>query len=140
MIHRHVVLAVSLMAGVLADFAHPVHATSLHTRGAPSLAGTWAMEGTGPAGLVNTGGRIAIVLLRQHGHTLTLTLQSGGRRYGAAGTYSWTSHNMGVRWRMPAAGLVRFSGIVQAGNTRIIGQWADSHGDDGGAILVRAMQ
>ena len=40
-------------------------------------------------------------------------------------------------WRMPAAGTVRFTGSVQAGGARAIGNWIDDHGDDGGVVLIR---
>jgi hypothetical protein len=102
----------------------------------PNLGGIWALEGTGPAGLVNLGGRIGTLRLRQHGHTLTFTLTSGRHHYPGTGVAAWPPPRLALTWRMPTVGIVRFAGGVQAGG-RVLGQWSDGHGDDGGALLVR---
>ena len=99
------------------------------------IAGAWALQGTGPAGLVAAGGRLAIIQIRQTGRALSVTLRSGAHRYAATGSY--TAPTVRFTWRMPAAGLVRFTGTVQRGGSRILGLWSDGHGDDGGALLVR---
>ncbi|HUY56148.1 MAG TPA: hypothetical protein VMV23_13445 [Candidatus Nanopelagicaceae bacterium] len=106
--------------------------------GSPSagLSGRWALEGTGPAGLVNSGGRIGVLHLRQHGHALTFTLTSGRHRYGGSGVATWPPPRLTLTWRMPGVGLVRFSGGTLV-HGRILGQWSDGHGDDGGTLLVR---
>jgi len=102
-----------------------------------SLSGSWAMRGSGPAGLVAAGGRIATLQVRQRGGALTIAIRSGTRTYAAAGTYDYPKPSLRFSWRMPAAGTVRFTGSVQAGGSRAIGNWIDDHGDDGGVVLIR---
>jgi hypothetical protein len=104
---------------------------------APSLAGTWAMEGTGPAGFVAAGGRVATLAIHQRGRTLAVQIRSGGATYTATGTSYWPKPRVSLTWRMATVGTVRFDGTLQPGSTRVLGAWADARGDDGGALLVR---
>jgi hypothetical protein len=103
----------------------------------PSLAGIWALYGTGPAGLVAKSGRLATMQIRQRGHSLTVTLHSGSHTYPATGIYYWPQPRVTLKWRMNRVGEVHFQGDVQAGGSRILGQWSDACGDDGGAYLTR---
>ena len=124
-----------ILAAALPLAANATGTATAATRPA-SLSGSWAMQGTGPAGFVAAGGRVATLQVRQRGHALTIAIRSGTRTYAATGTYGNPTAGLRFSWRMPA-GTVRFIGTVQAGGSRAIGLWQDAHGDDGGAILIR---
>jgi len=128
---RTILLAATLP--LVAAAAIPSAAAAIPT----SLSGSWAMRGSGPAGLVAVGGRIATLQVRQRGHALAIAIRSGTRTYAATGTYGYPTPTLRFSWRMPAAGTVRFTGSVQAGGARAIGNWIDDHGDDGGVVLIR---
>ncbi len=128
-------LRVSLLSGVLlAGWGAAAQAAS--SAAAPHLSGTWALEGTGPAGLVASGGRLGTLHLQQQGHQLRFTLSSGRQRYRGSGVVAWPPVQLRMTWKMAGVGTIHFEGGLQAGG-RILGQWSDGHGDDGGAILVR---
>ena len=102
-----------------------------------NLDGTWAWEGTGPAGLTPRASRLATITIRRRGHRITGTLTSGAHAYELTGTYYYPRPTLTFKWRTPKAGLVRFSGTLQRDNTHILGQWRDAHDSVGGALLVK---
>jgi hypothetical protein len=95
------------------------------------------MEGTGPAGFVAAGGRIATLAIHQRGRELVVQIRSGRATYTAKGTSYLPNSRVSLTWRMATVGAVRFDGTIQSGSTRVLGEWTDSRGDDGGALLVR---
>ena len=125
-----------ILAAALPLAANATGTATAATRPA-SLSGSWAMQGTGPAGFVAAGGRVATLQVRQRGHALAIAIRSGTRTYAATGTYGYPTPTLRFSWRMPAAGTVRFTSSVQAGGARAIGNWIDDHGDDGGVVLIR---
>ena len=134
--HYRALAAVLLAAGVAAGSDSEAQAAPAPAA-IPSIAGTWAMEGTGPAGFVAAGGRGATVVIHQRGHTLTVSIQSGGKRYSATGASYWPQPRITFKWQMRSVGAVHFDGALQKGHARVLGQWSDARGDDGGALLVR---
>ena len=106
----------------------------------PQLGGTWAWEGTGPSGLVAHGPRLATLTLHQHGHALTGVERTGNHSYALLGTYYYPKPDITLRYSLKHLAAVRFSGALQHGGTRILGQWTDARGNDGGAILVKVVR
>jgi hypothetical protein len=131
------ILSLAALGAILAAAPLVSNPALARTATMPSLAGTWALYGTGPAGLVAKSGRLASMQIRQRGHTLTVTLHTGSLSYPATGIYYWLQPRVTLKWRMNQVGEVHFQGEVQAGGSRILGQWSNARGDDGGAYLTR---
>ena len=125
---------VSIVALLAVGYTGPARVA--RAAGTSQVGGLWALEGTGPAGLLSAHGRLGTLTIRQQGRTLGGTLQSGDRRSALSGSVSGVPPHVLLSWQMPHGGRIRFSGTLQRG-TRIVGVWSDAHGDDGGAFLVR---
>lgn len=134
-------LALVSLVGIGGAAFHTGHALatgrSMPRVSSPSVTGTWAMEGTGPAGLVASKGRLATLIIRQHGHTLTGTLRAGSHTYPLTGFYYYPKPTLTLKRQLPHVGVVHLSGTLQRGATRVLGLWSDARGDDVGTILVR---
>jgi hypothetical protein len=120
-------LALSLFLGAV---LRPVQAAP------PPLPGTWQLVGTSPPGFVRHGaevGRITITIQKGALHGVVLT---GKHRYTATGRYIAAHHELQLVIST-VKGKVRLQATIGPDQRRMIGTWYDTHGNDGGIVLMR---
>ena len=111
---------------------HPAHSV-------PPVLGAWRFVGTAPPGFTRQGTEVArLTFSLQRGHLQAL-VSTGKQRYNANGQYVAAKHE--VLLTVPTrAGVVHLQATLgqgRAGAARMIGVWSDTHGDDGGFVLLR---
>lgn len=105
----------------------------------PPILGVWRFVGTAPPGFVRTGTEVARLTLNLQGERLRALVVTGKHRYTVGAQYATARRELLLT--VPAsAGKVRLQATLGAGTAgagRMLGLWSDTHGDDGGFVLLR---
>ncbi len=102
----------------------------------PPVLGAWRFVGTAPPGFVRTGTEVARLTLTLQRGRLHALVSTGKHRYNADGRYSAAQHQLLLS--VPTtAGRVRLQATLGQHDARMLGIWSDTHGDDGGFVLLR---
>jgi len=109
---------------------HPTHPA------APPILGAWRFVGTAPPGFTRQGTEVARLTLSLQRGRLYALVTTGKHRYNVGAQYVTAKHELLVT--VPASrGKVRLQATLERGAARMIGLWSDTHGDDGGFVLLR---
>ena len=115
---------------------HPAHPAL------PPVLGVCRFVGTAPPGFVRTGTEVARLTFSLQRGRLHALVTTGKHRYNVGGQYVAARRELLVT--VPASrGKVRLQatlGTGSVGAARMLGIWSDTHGDDGGFVLLRVPQ
>jgi len=105
----------------------------------PPVLGAWRFVGTAPPGFTRQGTEVArLTFSLSHGRLQAL-VATGKQQYNATGQYVAAKQQV-LLTVLTGAGIVRLQATLgqgRAGTARMIGVWSDTHGDDGGFVLLR---
>ncbi len=105
----------------------------------PPILGAWRFVGTAPPGFVRHGAEVArLTLSLRHGQLRAL-ISTGKYHYTADGRYVAVQRQF-VLTVKTVRGIVLLQATLgqgRAGAARMLGIWNDTHGDDGGFVLLR---
>jgi len=129
----------SIVACLLALTASPGQGRSHPTHPAtPPVLGAWRFVGTAPPGFVRQGTDVAQLTLSLQRGRLYALVTTGKHRYASDGRYVAAQRQLLLTVRT-SGGVVRLQatlGAGSAGAARMLGIWSDTHGDDGGFVLL----
>ncbi|MDQ2827637.1 MAG: hypothetical protein M3Y74_01090 [Chloroflexota bacterium] len=129
----------SIFALLLALTTSRGHAGPHAVHPAAPILGAWRFVGTAPPGFVRTGTEVARLTFSLDHGSLRALVATGKRRYTVASQYVAAQHE--ILLTVPASrGKVRLQATLGAGSmgaARMLGIWSDTHGDDGGFVLLR---
>jgi len=107
--------------------------------GPPPVLGAWRFVGTAPPGFTRQGTEVARLTFSLQRGRLRALVATGKQRYNATGQYVAAKQQvlLTVPTRVGVVHLQATLGQGRAGAARMIGVWSDTHGDDGGFVLLR---
>ena len=100
------------------------------------ILGTWQLVGTTPSGFVRHGAQVALITITEQKGKLHGQVMTGHHHYAASATYSSKPRQLALTIHT-IKGLVRLQATLARDGKRMIGTWYDSHGNDGGIVLIR---